>query len=265
MLAARKPGKAVGVLAAAAILALALGGCALFKPGSLSLAQPGGIGPVSVHFELCTRALEDVCETNKTEGQSQYMLGIAIPKGASAPQTLRAESLNTGAAIAYARNEEVTQAINEVSQRRAGAALASPRHATRSATSPAFSSRKPSSLREWAINANFGLPGGASPFAGPFRVIVIVGWRRVDGTHSADRTVNCYEPAGAEDATAICAPGEEKELGTADLRIAAHQPVTKVFVGGRVLVPVRLRLRQHGGEPADLHPSPRAAPCRARP
>ena len=34
-----------------------------------------------------------------------------------------------------------------------------------------------------------------------------------------------------------CAPGEEKELGTADLRIAAHQPVTRVFVGGRVLVP----------------------------
>ena len=119
MLAARKPGKAFGVLAAAAILALALSGCALFKPGSLSLAQPEGIGPVSVHFELCTRA-EEACDTNKTEGQSQYMLGIAIPKGASAPQTLRAESLNTGAAIAYARNEEVTQAINEVSQKQNG-------------------------------------------------------------------------------------------------------------------------------------------------
>ena len=86
MLAARKPGKAVGVLAAAAILALALGGCALFKPGSLSLAQLEGIGPVRVHFELCTRALEDACVANKTEGQSQYMLGIAIPKGAGAPR-----------------------------------------------------------------------------------------------------------------------------------------------------------------------------------
>jgi hypothetical protein len=68
-------------------------------------------------------------------------------------------------------------------------------------------------------------------------VVVVVGWRRIDGTHSADRTVNCYEPAGAEDPTAVCAPGEEKALGTSDLRIRAHQPVTKVFVGGRVPVP----------------------------
>jgi hypothetical protein len=97
---------------------------------------------------------------------------------------------------------------------------------------------EPGSVREWAVNADFALPGGASPFAGPFKVVVIVGWRRVDGTHSAGRTVNCYEPApGMEDPTAICAPGEEKELGTADLRIGAHQPVTRVFVGGRVLVP----------------------------
>lgn len=42
---------------------------------------------------------------------------------------------------------------------------------------------------------------------------------------------------GSEDPTAGCFPGEEKELGTADLRIGAHQPVTRVFVGGRVLVP----------------------------
>ena len=39
------------------------------------------------------------------------------------------------------------------------------------------------------------------------------------------------------DAYAICSPGEEKELGTSDLRIASHQPITRVFVGGRVLVP----------------------------
>ncbi len=107
-------------LAATAILALALSACAVFKPGSLRLSQAGGIGPVSVHLELCTRSEGENCEANKTEGQSQYMLGIAIPKGASAPQTLRAESLNSGAAIAYVRNEEVTQAINEASQKEEG-------------------------------------------------------------------------------------------------------------------------------------------------
>ena len=164
------------------------------------------------------------------------MLGIAIPKGASAPQTLRAESLNNGAAISYARNEEVTQAINEVSQKQNGQPWPPPGSDAVGYLSGVFN-EEPGTLREWAINADFGLPDTASPFTGPFKVSVIVGWRRVDGTHSADRTVNCYEPAGMSDAYAICSPGEEKELGTSDLRIASHQPITRVFVGGRVLVP----------------------------
>jgi hypothetical protein len=221
-------------LAVVAIVALSLGACAQFKPGSLRLDQPGGIGPVSVHFELCTRT-EEACVPNVTEGQSQYMLGIAIPKGASAPQTLRAESLNNGAAISYVRNEEVTQAINEVSQKQNGQPWPPPGSDAVGYLSGVFN-EEPGTLREWSINADFGLPG-PSPFAGPFKTVVVVGWRRIDGTHSADRTVNCYEPAGMSDAYAICSPGEEKELGTADLRIAAHQTVTRVFVGGRVLVP----------------------------
>jgi hypothetical protein len=236
MFATRNHGKFALALTAAAILALAVSGCALFKIGSLRLAQPGGIGPVSVHFELCTKGLEDPCIANPTEGQSQYMLGIAIPKGASAPQTLRAESLDGGAAIAYVRNDEVTEAIDEVSQEELAQAWPPPGTDGVGYLSSVFNESK-GALREWAINAVFGLPAGASPFAGPFKVVVVVGWRRVDGTHSAGRTVNCYEPEGAEDATAICAPGEESALGTADLRIAAHQPVTRIFVGGRVPVP----------------------------
>lgn len=222
---------------ASAILALALGGCTLFKPGSLQLAQLQGIGSVSVHFGLCTRAsTEEPCETNPTEGQSQYMLGIAIPRGATAPQELRAKSPNGGAAIAYVRNEEVTQAIDEATRKEEGKPWPPPGSDAVGYLSGVFN-EEPGSNREWAIDATIGLPDGAEPFAGPFRVDVIVGWRRVDGTHSADRTVNCYEPVGMSDATAICAPGEEKELGTADLRIRAHQPVTRVFAGGRVAVP----------------------------
>jgi hypothetical protein len=233
----RERRKSAAALALAAILALTLSGCALFKPGSLRFAQPGGIGPVSVHFELCTRGLEDPCIANPTEGQSQYMLGIAIPKGASAPQTLRAESLSSGAAIAYVRNEEVTQAIDEAIQEELGQSWPPPGSDAVGFLSNVFN-EEPGSVREWAINADFGLPEGTSPFAGPFKLAVIVGWRRVDATHSADRTVSCYEPgSGMDDETAICAPGEEKEFGVADLRISAHQPVTKVFVGGRVLVP----------------------------
>jgi hypothetical protein len=236
--AVRNPRKSALAIAAAAILALAVGGCALFKTGSLRLAQPGGIGPVSVHFELCTKGLEDACIPNPSEGQSQYMLGIAVPKGAGAPQTLRAESLDGGPAIAYARNDEVTEAIDEVSQKELGQSWPPPGSDSVGYLSSVFNESK-ATLREWAINAVFGLPGGASPFAGPFKVAVVVGWRRVDGTHSAGRTVNCYEPAAmaGEDPTAVCAPGEEKDLGTADLRIAAHQPVTRIFVGGRVPVP----------------------------
>jgi hypothetical protein len=214
---------------------LVLSGCALFKTGSLRLAQNGGIGPVSVHFELCTKS-EEVCDVNKTEGQSQYMLGIAIPKGSSAPSTLRAESLSAGAAISYTRNEEVTQAIAEALGKEEGKPWPPVGMDGVGYLSGVFN-EEPGELREWAVNATFGLPEGAAPFAGPFRAFVIVGWRRVDGTHSSDRTVNCYEPAGSEDPTAGCVIGEEKELGTSDLRIRAQQPVTKAFVGGRARVP----------------------------
>jgi hypothetical protein len=214
---------------------LVLSGCALFKTGSLRLAQSGGIGPVSVHFELCTKS-EEVCDVNKTEGQSQYMLGIAIPKGSSAPSTLRAESLSAGAAISYTRNEEVTQAIAEALGKEEGKPWPPVGMDGVGYLSGVFN-EEPGELREWAVNATFGLPEGAAPFAGPFRAFVIVGWRRVDGTHSSDRTVNCYEPAGSEDPTAGCVIGEEKELGTSDLRIRAQQPVTKAFVGGRARVP----------------------------
>jgi hypothetical protein len=164
------------------------------------------------------------------------MLGIALPQGASAPQTLRAVSLSGGAAISYARNEEVTQAIDEVSRKESGQPWPRPGADAVGYLSNVFN-EEPGGVHEWAIDADFGLPGGASPFAGPFKAVIVVGWRRVDGTHSADRTVNCYEPSGMSDATAICGEGEERELGTADLRIAAHQPVARVFVGGRVLVP----------------------------
>jgi len=71
-------------------------------------------------------------------------------------------------------------------------------------------------------------------------VEIVDGWRKVDGTHSANRTVSCYEPTGMDDSTAVCMPPEETELGTADLRIAAHQPLTDVFVGGRARVPFDL-------------------------
>jgi len=226
--------KSALVLTAALALALALSSCALFKPGSLRLAQPGGIGPVNVHFVLCTKA-ETPCEANTTEGQSQYMLGIAIPKLASAPQTLRAESLSSGAAIAYVRNEEVTQAINEAIQKEEGRSWPPPGSDAVGYLSGVFNEEP--GLREWSVNADFGLPATASPFAGPFKTAVMVGWRRIDATHSPSRTVSCYEPAGMSDATAICAPGEEKELGIADMRIGARQPVTRVFIGGRAQVP----------------------------
>ncbi|HYQ79034.1 MAG TPA: hypothetical protein VEP91_08015 [Solirubrobacterales bacterium] len=223
-------------LAGLAALALVLPGCALFKEGSLSLEQPGGTGPVNLRFELCTRG-EGPCESNKTEGQSQYMLGIAIPKGSSAPQTLRAQSVNTGAAISYTRNEEVTAAIAEALAAEKGQSWPPPGSEAAGYLSGVFT-EETGSLREWEVNASLPLPAGDTAFAGPFKTVIVTGWRKVDGTHSADRPVNCYEPGvGMEDGTAGCFPGEEKELGTADLRIAPHQPLTDVFVGGRVEVP----------------------------
>jgi hypothetical protein len=227
--------KPVVVLAVLAVLVLGLSACAHLKPNSLQLSQPAGIGPVKVHFELCTDPVdENTCGPNEEEGQSQYMLALAVPKGSAPPQTITAVPKGAGAPITFTRNEEVTKALQDLAQEFEGEGTYPP-EGTESAgyLSSVFDEEK-GETREWSIDTEFGLPTAADggTFGGPFSALVVFGWRKVDGTHPADRPVDCYERVGMEDPTAGCGESTFAEIGTSDLKIGAPAPAS-AFVGGK--------------------------------
>ncbi|HEU5104839.1 MAG TPA: Ig domain-containing protein [Solirubrobacterales bacterium] len=220
------------VLVAFALLALGVSACATIKPESLQMSQPAGIGPVHVHFALCTE-YEEKCEPNEDEGESQYMLVFAIPEGSEAPQTLTAKPVDGAAPIVYHRNEEVVRATSEFAAEFEGTF---PPEGSEGVgyLSDVFTEEK-GATREWTVDFDLSLPKPAdgSPYGGPFSGTFISGWRKVDGTHPADRPVDCYEPNGPEpdETTAACVGSTGGEIGVSDLRIGAP-PAAQAFVGG---------------------------------
>jgi len=220
-------------LVAFLVLGLSLTACVVFKEGSLRLSQPQGIGPVNVHFELCTELAEGTCAPNEDEGQSQYTLGIAVPQGSTAPATITAAPVNGGAPIVFNRNDEVAQAVSRPSE--GGEEGFPPPGMQAVGYLSTVHTEETGVTREWTVDAGFGLPvgGDGGTFGGPFAVEIVYGWRQVDGTHSADRPVSCFEPAGEPpvDATAICGGAAQGTVGTSDLKIAPPAQVS-AYIGG---------------------------------
>lgn len=237
----RRP-KLVLAAAAFAVLAIALSACATYKPESLKVSQPAGIGPVRIHFELCTEPSIGGCAANEDEGQSQYMLMFAVPQGTVPPPTITATPVGGGTPIVYSRNDQVAQAYDE--------AIASFTEAIEQPfewppagsvgvgyISAVFNEEK-GAVREWVAEADFGLPVGAGggPYGGPFTFEMGTGWRAVSGSAPADRPVDCYVPTEGEadeERDAFCTSNEEEpiKLGTSDLKVGAPAP-TAAFVGG---------------------------------
>ena len=240
----RRLAKPVLALLALAVLALVVSACAVFKEGSLQLSQPGGIGSVRVHFELCTQPEGEpgspTCGPNEASGQSQYVLAFSVPKGTAAPATITAAPVNGGAPIAYSRNDQVAQAFVEGAQ--AEGAEWPPAGSEVVGYLSAVFSEEEGQTREWAVDADFGLPGsaGSTPYTGPFGVTIGTGVRQVSESAPADRPVKCFQFTGGEppeESETICQLNEEgkvKEIGTSDLRIVSA-PRSFTFVGGKAV------------------------------
>lgn len=237
----RRP-KLVLAAVASAVLAVALSACAAYKPESLKVSQPGGVGPVRVHFELCTEPGVGGCEANEDEGQSQYLLMFAVPQGTVPPPTITATPVGGGAPIVYSRNDQVAQSYREAIAS-FSAAIEQPFEWPPAGSigvgylSAVFTEEK-GEVREWVVDADFGLPPGAGggPYGGPFTLEMGSGWRPVNGNAPADRPVDCYEPSQGErdeERDAVCSSNEEEptKLGTSDLKVGTPAP-TSVYVGG---------------------------------
>jgi hypothetical protein len=226
----RRLSKPIFVLAAVAVLALAISACTSYKPGSFSLSQPGEIGNVRVHLVICSKLNAEVCSENTGEAENQSLLAIAAPKGAVAPATITATPLTGGPTITFTRNDQVAQDISEASQ---GGEEPWPPAGTEGFgyLSNVFLEEK--GIREWSVDADFGLPptsdGGA--YAGPFSTSVWTGSRLVgefspgENAGPGDRPVHCYRGGGSgeppQESDAGCEFVEADSLGTSDLRIKA--------------------------------------------
>lgn len=262
----RRPAKPLIALLAVACLALALSGCVYFKPSSLTLNQPGGIGSARVHFALCTMGSEIQCEGNNSEGSVQYLLGIAVTPGSTPPQSVTATPVNGGPPIVFTLNEEVAREIaasssilgGELEKTGGSPTEEEEREEIRRVFGGAW---PPSGLQgfgylsapiqetkgstfEWSVDADFGLPVAAdgSPFVGPYATGIALGLREVTPGSPSNAPVHCFrgEP-DPPDGTAICAgSSQQAQVGTSDLRIASPAKAAEVFVGGKA--PVKFKL-----------------------
>ncbi|HVO54070.1 MAG TPA: hypothetical protein VMT37_06620 [Solirubrobacterales bacterium] len=260
MLRSHRLAKPVLALVAVAGLGLLLSGCVFLKPGSLALSQPGAVGSVRVHFVLCTVG-EETCSANtESKGRTvQFLIGIAVPTGSTAPASITALSVKGSTPLVFTRSDEATSEI-------AAAATAWQKvytEGTQKEKEEAEAAKPliggpwpPSGMQgfgyistpyleakganlEWSLDADFGLPTEASgtPFTGPFAAAMAAGSREVTETMPASRPVHCaiYEKgAGAAPADdAICSGTEQQaQVDTSDLTIAAPKKPAQAFVGG---------------------------------
>jgi hypothetical protein len=253
----RRRSKFLVLLVAVAGLAAALSACAFFKPHSLTLAQPNGIGSVHVRFELCTEAKEAKCEPNSQSPEAQYLLGIAVPKGSVAPSTVTAQPTTPGTApIVFSRNDEVAAEMTASTAKFAELGEPTPEEqelGTRpwppagmegiGYLSAPYQEQKEAG--EWTVDADFGLPvpGDGSPFTGPFSSAIALGWREVSPENPASRPVHCArfeEGMGVDPEDAFCAgTAQEAQIGTSDLKIKPPAS-SSVFLGGKATLPFGL-------------------------
>jgi hypothetical protein len=242
------------LIAFAALIAVALvfSSCAYFKPGSLSLSQPTGIGAARVHFVLCSvvELESEECGAPAETEEVQTLLGIAVPPGSVPPATINAVPVGGGSPLVFTRNDEVAAELagssanleklaKEAEIPIPGAQAWPPAGLQGVGYLSAPYQEKEGVASEWNIDAEFGLPAGAGggSFGGPFATGLALGTRGVSPEQSASRPVRCWRIEGPpQENEAFClGTAQQGQTGTSDLKIGAPAQ-TSVFLGGQAKV-----------------------------
>lgn len=249
----RRFAKPLFVISAVAAIALIFSACAFFKPGSLSLSQPGGIGSARVHFVICTVGEGEGCSPAEDTEEDQYLLGIAVPPGSTPPATINAVPVGGGSPLVFTRNEEVateiaaaSAGIHKLAEEKGeggnpGAQTWPPAGLQGVGYLSAVQSEQEGVQHEWNIDADFGLPAPAdgSPFPGPFATGIAYGVRFIEPGQPGSRLVHCFrfeeslEEGPTSSADAFCLGTlEQGQIGTSDLKFAAPAQGS-AFLGGK--------------------------------
>ncbi len=234
------------ILGAFAALLLGLSACAAYKPETLTVSQPAGVGPVRIHLVLCANSEEGGSSEVKCEGAEateteQSILLVSVPKGWTAPASFEAPSPTHGPTLRYTRNQEVAEnyEFTEESSEGKKTEFPPPGYEYVGYLSAVYEETE-GEKNEWEVNIDVAPPAVGAPYGGTFRTEFAWGWRNVSEAevegkkHPADRPVDCDEnnPAKEEVFTFCEEIADEVEGPVTDLRVAGAASVS-VPVGGK--------------------------------
>ncbi len=253
--------KPVLAIAGVLVLAIVLSGCVAIKPGSYSLSQPAGIGPVTMKFTLCTLN-EKPAEESATCGpipagegaQAQVMVGLLVPPGASTPDSFSATPAPGSPPLTFTRNAEVAAQMSANVTNLTGEVftVGVPAGFELAGYISGTINEVAGQAMEWAVEPRVVLPaaadGGSS--GAPFTAILVSGWRNVEEGLPASRPVECDTSGETPNNTSCGAILSESEatLGVSDLKV---QPpaATATVPGKKVKLPFALDFASSAAQP----------------
>ncbi len=230
------------LLVTCAATALLLSGCVWLKEGSLTVTQPGGIGGVNARFALCTTVITEegksACGSGSTSTEGQFFVGLVVPTGTQAPQTLTVTPGPGAGPLTLTRSTAVAPALSSnPALAETGTVVPPPGSEILGYASSVITEPAGQTL-EWTVSANLPLPVAADggSYGGPMRVAMLPASREVTPEWPASRPFSCP----TEGDPTFCSTAETAvELGTSDLKIAAPAS-TAVAPGTQVKVPFTL-------------------------
>jgi hypothetical protein len=226
-----------------------LSACAYYKPGSLQVTQPGEIGPVRIHMAFCVAysEAEKKCQTASEDEEGQTFIGIAVPKGTTAPETIAAVAEPpSGPPLVFHRNQSVAEALDRLESEGTEPPWPPAGSEIVGYMSEVLPNQEGENV-EWTIDPEFGLPVPAdgSPYGGAFLVALASGNRNADGANPADVERPAYCPIGEEESTrdeCRILKGARVELRVTDLRVKAEGAAPTLAAGQEGTVPFKLEV-----------------------
>ena len=253
--------KPVLAVAGVLVLAIVLSGCVAIKPGSYSLSQPAGIGPVTMKFTLCTLN-EKPAEESATCGpipagegaQAQVMVGLLVPPGASTPDSFSATPAPGSPPLTFTRNAEVAAQMSANVTNLTGEVftVGVPAGFELAGYISGTINEVAGQAMEWAVEPRVVLPaaadGGSS--GAPFTAILVSGWRNVEAGLPASRPVECDTSGETPNNTSCGAILSESEatLGVSDLKVDPPA-ATATAPGRKVKLPFALDFASSAAQP----------------
>ena len=227
------------VLAAAAIV---LSGCVVFL-GPVTSAQQDVIGKLRVSFTICASGFNDgddpdpeaedhpgcpdlgnVGDEADSGGTFQVLIAFRVPAGTGAPDTISTDPVPTppaGGPISLSRSPTYESELQALAP--------SPGFTWVGYISPAYpfddgADDVPAQSSQISVDFDLPKPADGGPFAGPFRVRPVVGFRTAAGDFPASRRVSCGDGlfGAGPFSSAVCVDAPTPAITETDLQFATR-------------------------------------------